>query len=78
MEKENESFNLMFENCYISCESAERVAQAITSIHDPSFREEIPVPKYVYGTVTICDGYSSKTLTFHSTKFNIKKTLEKS
>jgi hypothetical protein len=68
---QKEPFGIMFDNCWISQRSTERVSQALLSIMDSSFREEIPVARYISGTVTICDGYVSHKVTFHSTGFTV-------
>jgi len=73
MYDQKEPFSITFDNCCISQSTAERVAQVITSIMSPSFREEIPVPKYIIGTLNICDGYFSHAMTFHSNGFTIHK-----
>lgn len=61
--------DIIFENCFVSQTSTERVSQIINSIMSPDLREEIPVQKYITGTVTICDGYVSHNITFHATDF---------
>jgi hypothetical protein len=70
---QKEPLDITFEECWISQLSTERVAQTILSIMNPSFREEVPVQKYITGTVTVCDGYFSHKITFHSTGFTIHK-----
>lgn len=70
---QKEPFSITFDNCWISPSTAKRVAQVITSIMSPSFREEIPVPKYITGTLNICDGYFSHAMTFTSNGFTIHK-----
>ena len=77
MYDQKEPFSITFDNCCISQSTAERVAQVITSIMSPSFREEIPTQRYITGTVTICDGYVSHDITFHSTGFTIHKSHSK-
>jgi len=71
---QKEPLGIMFENCFVSQISAERVSQIITSIMSPEIREEIPVHKYITGTVTICDGYFSHNITFHSTGFTVHRS----
>ena len=73
---QKELYNLLFDNCYVSSISGERVAQVITSIADSNFREEIPISKYISGTVTICDGFFSHKITFHSTGLDIQKVAK--
>ena len=70
---QKEPLGITFDNCFVSQRSTERVSQVITSIMSPSFREEIPVPKYIIGTLNICDGYFSHAMTFHSNGFTIHK-----
>jgi len=74
---QKEPLGITFDNCFVSQRSTERVSQVITSIMSPSFREEIPTQRYITGTVTICDGYVSHDITFHSTGFTIHKSHSK-
>ena len=68
-------YNLLLKNCYISQMEAERVSQVITSIHDPNFKEHIPISKYICGTINVCDGHFSHVLKFQATDITFEKTL---
>jgi len=75
MYNQKKPYRLILENCYISQMEAERVSQVITSIHDPNFKEHIPISKYICGTINVCDGHFSHELKFHATNITLEKTL---
>jgi hypothetical protein len=60
-------FDLKFDDVYVSQYSAKFVAQIITSIFDPNFQETVPVPRFVQGTIVVCDGFYQHEIIFQST-----------
>lgn len=65
--------NVTFHDCWVSAKASDSVSQTITSLFDPSFRDEVPVSKYINGSITICDGHVSHQITFHAGSFTIHK-----